>query len=285
MRLYTTDWHADWQNPEHGKYFDYYSSLSRKNLIRDYESYNDVRLLDEKVDLNRNLRLLEVGCATGEFYRYLRIKHPKVRYCGIDVSEPAILRAKAKYPQGIFFVVDSNVAVSSQIGKLPVPDDLEIVYARDVVHHQTDPFEFVSDLIRIESEAVIFRCRTRDVGKTEMNPDRSCQYLYDRWAPFIIMNLQELTDCIISCVPSCELVVLRNHVILGGQNNRFIPKECYLPETGTAETAVGVFKTTDHPGKVTVNNRKDRDPCYTLDYRLRRWLGAALHGLQEYNPK
>ena len=61
-------------------------------------------------------------------------------------------------------------------------------------------------------------------------------------------------------------------MILGGRNDRFLPKECYLPETRTAETAVGVFKKTASPGRVTIEDRPDGNPRYTMRYQLRRGL-------------
>lgn len=150
------------------------------------------------------------------------------------------------------------------------------MYAKDVVHHQLKPLGFVSDLIKVASEAVTFRCRTRDIGLTEWDPERSCQYHYDGWMPYIVTNLDELIDHIKSEAPRAEIVVYRNHIILGGQYNRYLPKDCYLKETGTAETAVGVFLSSESPGKITVQDRLDQNPRYTLDYKLGHALKRAI---------
>lgn len=107
------EWYADWQNPEHAKHFDFRSALDDRNLVRNYEAYNDVRLLNGRLDRSRDITLLEVGCATGEFYRYLRMKYPRVSYYGVDISWPAIERAHEKYPQGRFFFTDPEVEVGS----------------------------------------------------------------------------------------------------------------------------------------------------------------------------
>lgn len=276
-------WYADWQNPQHARTFDFGSSLRIKDLQRSYESLNDVCLLNECVERIRPVSLLEVGCATGEFYRYLKLKHPNISYFGIDVSKPVIARAKEKYPGAPFFVVDPSVGLSNQIQRLPMPGHPDIVYAKDVVHHQTDPFAFLSELLHIASEALILRCRTRDVGETVLDPALSCQYHYDGWMPYIIINIQQLIEHIAKRVPSCEIVALRNHMILGGQNNRFLPKECYLAETGTAHTAVGVFKKTGQPGSVTVEDRKDPALGFTLGHWLRRRVDATLRGFLSHN--
>jgi hypothetical protein len=95
--------------------------------------------------------------------------------------------------------------------------------------------------------------------------------------PYIVTNLNELIEHLLKINPECEIAVLRNHMILGGQYNRFLPKECYLAETGTAETAVGVFKKTDHRDKVTIEDRPDQSPDYTLDYKVK---DKMKHGLR-----
>lgn len=269
-------WYSDWQSQEHAAQFDYRSVLDRRNLVRNYEGFNDVRLLKERLDRVRPLALLEVGCATGEFYRYLRLQYPRVEYYGLDISKPAIARAKEKYPKANFFVTRPEVKISDILKELSLPEAPEVVYAKDVVHHQTRPFEFLSDLLQIPSVMAIFRCRTRDVGKTEWNPDLSCQYHYEGWMPYIVTNLDELISRIREEASQSEIVAYRNHVILGGQNRRYLPKDCYLKTTGTAETAVGVFKETSFPGKVTIQDRPDMNPRYTLGYRFSRLARRVL---------
>lgn len=274
-------WYADWQSRDHVSHFDYRHSLSATNLVRNYESLNDVRLLNERMDRSRALSLLEIGCATGEFYRYLRLTRPAARYVGIDVSRPAIARAQEKYPQATFLAVDSGARIADALAALGAPTTYDIVYTKDVVHHQTRPFEFVRELIELATGALVMRCRTRDLGPTELNPELSCQYHYGGWMPYIVLNLQELIDHVRRLAPGAEVVVYRHHMVLGGQMARFLPKECYLPETGTAETAVGVFLMTNQCGQVAVEDRVDRDPAYTLTFMLRRLVGRALRVLRK----
>lgn len=274
--LTSTKWYADWQSKDHARVFSGRQALGGRNLVRNYESFNDVRLLNERLDPSRKVTLLEVGCATGEFYRYLRIKYPRVEYYGIDISRPAIAEAQEKYPRARFFLNDANMKMVDAIQQLNIPRNPEVVYAKDVVHHQIDPWDFLTQLLHVASEVLILRVRTRDVGQTVLEPDLSCQYHYNGWMPYIVMNLQELTDRITDQRPKCELVLYRSHVVLGGRENRFLPKECYLPETGTAETAVGVFLKTEHPGRVSVEDRKDQNVRYTLDYRLKNYARRVL---------
>lgn len=271
------EWYRDWQHLAHAESFDGRSRLDRRNLIRNLEGFNDVRLLNERLGRDRRVSLLEVGCATGEFYRYLRVSYPGVRYYGVDVSAPAVARAKQKYPQAAFFVTDPAMGIGASLRASGIPEHPEIVYAKDVVPHQVRPFAFLAELIQTAAEAVIVRCRTRDRGTSELDPERSCQYHYDGWMPYLVLNLQELIDRLAAESPGCEVVAYRSHVVLGGRHNRFVPKELYLRETGTAETAVGVFKRTDHPGRVLIEDRPDQNPAYTWDYRLRHAARQALN--------
>lgn len=253
-------WYADWQNEEHVRLFDRRATLKDRDLVRNFESFNDVRILGNSLDRSRPLTLLEVGCATGEFHRYIRIKYPRVNYIGVDISRTAIARARQKYPEACFFASDPTLRISEELKAIGIPERPEVVYSKDVLHHQTDPFGFLSQLLEVASEILILRTRTRDLGQTVMDPERSCQRHYDGWVPYIVINLQELIDLIQSQVPTCEMLVYRSRMILGGHENRFLPKDCYLSETGTAETAIGIFLKTGHSGQVRIENRWDVDP-------------------------
>ena len=256
-----TKWWADWQNLAHAREFDFRASLPNSILVRDLESFNDVRLLHEVLIGGRQKVFCEVGCATGDFYRYLLLRHPEAKYNGVDVSKPAIERARSKYPNGKFCRVDPNWEKEIMIdicGARP-----EIVFSKDVVHHQVKPFEFLFRLLGLPSEMLIFRTRTRDHGATEADPDKSCQYHYGGWMPYIVMNLTELIEQIQELAPASETIAYRNHMILGGKHNRYLPRDCYLEQTGTAETAIGVFLITKNPGKVTIRDRRDSNPRYS----------------------
>ena len=261
-------WYSDWQNAEHARTFDARSRLNDRSLVLNFESFNDVRLLRDSLEPKRRMSLLEVGCATGEFYRYLRIRHPQVRYTGIDVSRPAIVRAKEKYGSGRFFLCRPEDTLRETLGKIGLDRRPEVIYSKDVIHHQTDPLGFLGQLVENASEALVFRTRTRDVGPTVWDPERSCQYHYGGWMPYIVLNLQELIDSLRGLAPRGELVVYRNPMILGGRENRFLPKECYLPETGTAETAIGIFRRSDRPNQVQVLDCRETKAAYPIVDRL-----------------
>ena len=272
----TAQWYADWQSQAHSVHFDSRAGLDSRNLVRNYECLNDIRILSERILPSQPLNLLEVGCATGEFCRYLRIRYPHIAYCGFDISQAAIDRARQKYPQGRFFVSNPDRPLAESLKQWGVHPLPELVYSKDVVHHQTQPFEFLAELLHCATDAVILRLRTRDVGPTELDPEKSCQYHYHGWTPYIVMNVDEVLSCIQREVPQGEIVLYRHYTVLGGRVNRFLPKDCYLPETKTAETAIGVFLNTPHPGKMTVANRQEPELRYTLDYRIRYFATTLL---------
>src|SRR5207247_8649544 len=107
------------------------------------------------------------------------MRHPRLRYYGIDVSAPAIQRARQKFPQARFFQTEPETIIRDSVEKIGLTQLPDIIYAKDVVHHQTRPLEFVTDLIASASRMVIMRCRTKDHGPTEWDPEQSCQYHYD----------------------------------------------------------------------------------------------------------
>lgn len=252
-----SQWHQDWQDPGHAALFDGRRALSDRALVGHYESFNDVRLLGEILSRNKRVRLLEVGCATGEFYRYLRFEYARVRYCGVDVSHGALERARKKYPQGLFLLQKPGGSLPNTLRSAGWPEKVEVVYSKDVVHHQTDPFGFLSQLLGAASGAVVLRLWTRDSGRSVLDPNLSCQYHYNGWVPYLVLNLQETLDHVRGQAPGCQMIVQRHRMTLGGKENRYLPKECYLPETGTAETALAVLLQTDAPGQVRIEDKQD----------------------------
>ncbi len=58
-----------------------------------------------------------------------------------------------------------------------------VVWARDVVLHQPDPFEYLSRLLPISNEVTILRLRTRDKGATVRDAELSYQWHYNHWVP------------------------------------------------------------------------------------------------------
>ncbi len=56
-------------------------------------------------DLN-NRKVLDFGCGTGDFYRFLKRRGIEVQYTGVDINENFIDLARKKYPECTFKVMD-----------------------------------------------------------------------------------------------------------------------------------------------------------------------------------
>jgi len=245
-----------WQEPIHADLFDARSHYSLERLKRVFENINEFRLFLEHKKEIRGRDFVEIGCATSELYRYLRRYHPEFRYRGFDISEPAIERARWKYPDGRFELCQADLSDVISVDICPA-----VVWARDVVHHQPDPFEFLCSLLPISSEVTILRIRTRDKGASVVDPELSCQYHYDHWVPYIILNIDETVHAICKTIPVRKMIIMKRYVQLGGWHNRFLPKDCYYPETGTAETSLYITRSIDwgESPEIIVLNRKDSD--------------------------
>lgn len=230
--------HQAWADREHAVHFDALSRVPGFVLRKAYERFNEIQMLNEMLDTRAgSVRFLEVGCATGELYRYLRSRYPRVSYVGCDISKPALERARQKYPgEGRFVETDVELRAVANIR----PD---IVFCRDVAHHQPDPVAFIRKLYDLTNWLLVMRIRTRDEGVTVRDVALSCQLNYGVWAPFIIVNSKEIIEDVQKFIPRPSRVQLtKHHMVLGGQYARFLPKECYFEHTGGAESALVIEK-------------------------------------------
>ena len=84
------------QKPIHAEAFDRQSYLSLKDLRKTYESFNEMHLFNKYQSLIKEPKFLEIGCATGELYRYMKAYFPRFEYYGFDISEAAIGSCEGK---------------------------------------------------------------------------------------------------------------------------------------------------------------------------------------------
>ena len=234
-----SEWRQAWQEQGHAVEFD------PPDLYvwwrRSYENFNEFRLFEQHWRDLTGRSFIDIGCATGDLYRWLQDRHSEFHYHGYDISASAIERARKKYPEGAFDVIEADLS------DLESREPPTVLWARDVVHHQVDPLEYLSRLLRVPSEAVVLRLRTRDVGDTVADPELSCQWAYGHWVPFIVSNFDELVETIYDIAPAAKISAVKSYAPLGGSLGRFLPKECYYPETGTAETAMYISLTAGAP--------------------------------------
>jgi SAM-dependent methyltransferase len=55
-----------------------------------------------------NSTVLDYGCGTGDFYRFLKRRDINVKYTGVDINENFIGLAKGKYPECTFRVMSAD---------------------------------------------------------------------------------------------------------------------------------------------------------------------------------
>ena len=256
------NYYAAWSKTSHAKTFNVWAGLSLKELRKLYESYNEIRLLLENKDSINGKTFVEVGCATGELYRYINHYHSQFDYYGFDISQVAIEYAKQGNTHGKYFITDTELSnLNETLEETPA-----VLFARDVVLHQTDPFDFLAKLISIPDEAAILRIRTRDKGETVLDPEISCQWHYGMWIPYMVLNIDEVVDRIKSTVNFKTIYILKSYHQLGGYHSRYLPKECYYPETGTSETAlyIQLVKEKVSKPKIITECLVDANPRFTL---------------------
>lgn len=265
----TQKFYKSWQNNTHASFFNTWGSFSNQELKKVYESFNDIQLLITHARAVQGRNFAELGCATGELYGYISRFLPQFKYHGFDISQSGLATAQKKYPQATFVrcgidMADTKSLIKKTIGQFP-----DILFCRDVVLHQTKPFDFLTDLMSIPSELLIMRLRTRDQGPTLLDPNLSCQWNYGEWTPYMILNTDEMIETIKSNPNVQSAHILKHYIVLGGQNNRYLPKDCFYPETGTAETAVAVriAKEKVATPSITIEKAQESAPSYSLvDY-------------------
>ncbi len=72
--------------------------------LKRYHMLADIAPLAE---LN-NSTVLDYGCGTGDFYRFLKRRGIKVKYTGVDINENFIDLAQKKYPKCTFKVMNAD---------------------------------------------------------------------------------------------------------------------------------------------------------------------------------
>jgi SAM-dependent methyltransferase len=241
------------------------STMPNFFLKRHYEMFNEGQFLLDYSPEIKGKKLFDVGCATGDLYRYISNYMKEYDYHGFDVSEPGIRRAGEKYGSQHFTKIDPQKGI--ELEKTGRPD---VVFCRDVIVHQEKPYEFLDYLIDMAAEAVFLRVRTRDVGKTVLDPKISCQLHWDKhWEPYMVLNTVEMIERIKSHKRVKKIVIGRRYEVLGGFNLRYLPKELYFTSARAAETAIFLhLSQEENEQEPTLEFRDKQDGKHTFFYRL-----------------
>lgn len=229
--------YAGWDTQNHANTFDLWNRKSGPEFDFYYGAFSENQYLVDAVKGLTSPTICDVGCATGTTLRHLtrRVGADGYSYTGIDLSGAAIARAKSLYPGRDF----------RQVVPGPIREGMgqgyDVVFSRDTVLHQTDPYGFLSQLLELADKTLIVRLRTRDTGESVIDHTRSCQMHYDaHWMPYIVLNKDELLGWFAASGRVSKITINRSYEVLGGMNYRFLPKELYQTSAGGAETSLRI---------------------------------------------
>ena len=103
----------------------YKEEIKKGNLV--FSNVNMNLIFFNRLNISKNLKILEVGCGTGFFCNYLFENGYKYIY-GCDVAESAIKFAKHEYPSVEFNIIERDT--------LPYNDgEFDVVLSFDVIEH------------------------------------------------------------------------------------------------------------------------------------------------------
>ena len=118
----------------------------------------------------------------------------------------------------------------------------DIVYSRNVALHQTNPYSFINNLIEKTKFILIIELRTRDIGKTNLDVNNSCQLCDDVWVPYIVLNYSELLNYLLThnLCKNSKILINRDYQVLGGKNGRYLEKDLYEKNTKSSNTVIKI---------------------------------------------
>ena len=96
------NFYAAWNKEEHKKAFDIWNTMSKSYFKFLFGCFYENKYLINHLKKNPNLSLLDIGCATGQLLRYLKLKKVLVDYFGVDISESCIQKAQEIHEKNCF---------------------------------------------------------------------------------------------------------------------------------------------------------------------------------------
>ena len=96
--------HKAFQTSGHTEQYDAISKYCPALLQVYYRCFNDVLELTSILDYSPNKDILELGCASGEISRYLKLRHLGSSYRGRDISHQSTELAKKNILMQIFLL-------------------------------------------------------------------------------------------------------------------------------------------------------------------------------------
>ena len=85
-----------------------------------------------------NAKIIDVGCGTGGFLRYIKKYRPSAELTGLDHSEEAIFTAKEICPDNKFYY-----------NFLDITEQFDVAVCSEVLEHITDNFAFIENIVNL----------------------------------------------------------------------------------------------------------------------------------------
>jgi len=152
-----------------------YSDLeeSKKNIL-------------SKLNLN-NKKILDVGCASGDFYSVLKKKYKNINYHGIDLDEKCIQFAKKKFGNNARF--DKLDIFSKKL-----TNKYDVVMIWNLFYMIPNWRKFLIRCSKLSKKYIIFDNKIRLSGPTIIDLDLSYQYYHksNKRNYYIVHNIHEL---------------------------------------------------------------------------------------------
>ncbi len=158
----------------------------------------------EKVFLPRVLfpgaKVLDVGCASGGFFKIMHSLEPAIDYTGIDIAEPSIESARQKYPEARFLVTDGL--------HIPFVDGVfDVVHCTSVLVVEPRYQELLKEMYRVSNRFVLADMRILKNLGSALTPENSYyriefegQYQGTN-VPYVIADADEVVNFILTLEP------------------------------------------------------------------------------------
>ena len=272
-----------WQKEEHSRIFGKAIRANNKFLFTlKYQRSLPSRCMNYLLSASggSGSSVLDIGCAAGDMYAYLACLpiFSQLTYRGLDISKPAIEHANRSFETDVFGVINGDEDLRDK--------EADIVLSVDVVLHQLQPFEHISNILGCARKYLVVALRTRDEGETVLDPELSCQRNYGEWVPWIVVNMKELYRTIITSSAShLRITSFKEYTIFGGEGRRYLPKDLYLEDSKTALSTLVIEKCEDLlESEITEYLYESRPAISYKKWLFYSYLGAGLKklGLDEY---
>ena len=224
--------YVSWSKPDHLKTFtDYTYDLPSFAKRRNKQIYSNIgRCLQLVIPYCDEI--VEIGVGGGRSYMYLnylsdRMRSTGYKYTGYDISDQCVEFCNNRY--GNHFNVSGTVGARYKTA--------DLVYFFDAMVHCHNPLGFLDAAALATTRYLCFQTPTRDLGPTEYDPEKSCRLENGAWVPWIVFNAGELVSEI-QRRGFHKILLIKSYKKFAGNAPRFLPKEFFESDIGSARTAV-----------------------------------------------